>query len=82
MRKPGNLNKEKLLELSVNCTLSVDLGSVKHNCESLILCKFMVVSAMSDNHFQEATDFIASVQTLLRHKFLFSCITWASVWNI
>ena len=58
--KARQLKQEKTL---VNCTLSVDLGSVKQSCESLILCKFMVVSAMSDNHFKEAIDFIASVQT-------------------
>ena len=59
------LTVQMLFEKSDNCSKKVDLKSVQCNCESLMICKFMVVSAISDNHFEEATDFIASVQAYM-----------------
>ena len=33
------------------------------DCETLLACKLVVVTAVSENHFKEAFDFLASVQT-------------------
>ena len=37
------------------------------NCEDLLLCRLVMVTAFSSNHFLEATDMIASVQKHLPH---------------
>ena len=60
-----SLNVQMIFEKSDDCSRLVNLRSVQCTCESLIVCKFMAVSAISDNHFEEATDFIASVQTYM-----------------
>ena len=59
------LTVQMLFEKSDNCSKKVNLKSVQCNCESLMICKFMIVSAISDNHFEEATDFIASAQAYM-----------------
>lgn len=55
-------NVKEIFQLTSNCSQAAHLSNVDYNCESLILCKFKVVSAISDNHFQEAVDSIGSFQ--------------------
>ena len=59
------LTVQMIIQNSSNCSKKVILKSVQCNCESLIVCKLIIVSAISDNHFEEATDFIASVQAYM-----------------
>ena len=59
----ASLSVEKILEVSGQCSNVVKFQSVVCDCESLIACKLVVMSGISNNHFVEATDLIASVQT-------------------
>ena len=59
------LTVQMIFQKSGNCSKKVILKSVQCNCESLIVCKLIIVSAISNDHFEEATDFIASVQTYM-----------------
>jgi len=57
------LSVQKILEMTRQCSKVGKLQSEECDCESLITCKLVVMSGISDNHFVEATDMIASVQT-------------------
>ena len=57
------LTVQMIIQKSEKCSKNVNLQSVQCNCESLVVCKFVAVSAISDDHLDEAKDFIASVQT-------------------
>ena len=54
---------ENIRESTSQCSEAVNFSSFQCDCEMLIACKLKVVSAVSDNHFEEITDMIASVQT-------------------
>lgn len=52
------------VEQSNNCQSRATLdGGLNCGCEEVMACKMVVVTAISDNHFVEAMDFLASVQT-------------------
>ena len=60
---------EKVMDLSSQCTvpflIRTKAGNIKCSCTDVILCRTTIVSALSDNHYPEAVDFIASLQTFM-----------------
>ena len=55
------LTVKNILEL---CSTQKNQSSISRcDCEALLTCKLVVITAFSENHFKEATDFLTSVQT-------------------
>ena len=59
-----DMNLSKFMERSSQCEEPILVGEgVDCGCEEVIACKMVVVTAFSENHFEEAKDFLASMQT-------------------
>lgn len=52
------INVLSVFRRTSKCSKLITLGWKRCSCESLMVCKFVVVSATSSNRFEEASDFI------------------------
>ena len=57
-----NISVSIILEATAKCTQPLFVRSVICKCGRVLTCKVIVLTAMSDNHFRESLDFLASVQ--------------------
>ncbi len=59
-----NLTVQDILAVTVRCSKQYRSCT----CQYLLFCKVVVLTALSDNHYREALDFIGSAQRYLPHR--------------